>query len=152
MQHQTPNTAGTLKVSQEVIKTIVKQVIIETEGVQALTSLPVPAKDMVIKSGVKRSIKITLNGDVAMVDISVSIKIGYQVKTVAHYLFEKSSAVNAESKVFPLLAIIASTAVAAAINMDIFYINFANTLIFWLLLGAVNTVISSSITINEAHV
>ncbi len=83
MQHQTPNTAGTLKVSQEVIKTIVKQVIIETEGVQALTSLPVPAKDMVIKSGVKRSIKITLNGDVAIVDISVSIKIGYQVKTVA---------------------------------------------------------------------
>lgn len=89
MEHQAPNTAGTLKVSQEVVSTIVKQVIVETEGVQALTALPVSAKEVVLKSGLKRPIKITLNGDVAVVDLSVSLKIGYQVKPVAEAIQNK---------------------------------------------------------------
>ncbi len=83
MQHQAPNNAGSLKVSQDVVATIVKQVIAETEGVQALTALPIPAKEFLLKSGIRRPIRITMREEVATVDVSVSLKAGFQVKPVA---------------------------------------------------------------------
>ncbi len=83
MQQKVSSTSGNLKVSEAVVSTIVKQVIGETEGVQGLALPPVTPKDVVLKSGVMKPIKITLSGDVAVIDVSVVLNIGYKVKDVA---------------------------------------------------------------------
>lgn len=83
MEQKIPTTTGNLKVSEEVVSTIAKQVVEEMEGVYSLAPPPVSLKDMVLKTGVQRPIRITLNGDVAMIDISLVLKLGYQVREVA---------------------------------------------------------------------
>lgn len=83
MEEKIPTTAGNLKVSEDVVSTIAKQVIEDTDGVYSLSQPPVSMKDVLIKSGVQRPVKITLNGDVAIIDVSVILKMGYQVVAVA---------------------------------------------------------------------
>ncbi len=83
MEQKIPTTTGNLKVSEEVVSTIAKQVVEETEGVYGLALPPVPLKEMIIRSGVQKPIRITLNGDVAVIDIGLVLKLGYRVKEIA---------------------------------------------------------------------
>lgn len=83
MEQKIQAAAGNLKVSAEVVSTIAKQVIEEMDGVYALTQPPVSFKDVVMKSGVVHPIKITLNGDVAVIDVNVILNMGCKVKETA---------------------------------------------------------------------
>ncbi len=83
MEQNRPVATGNLKISEEVVSTIAKQVIADIEGVYSLASQPVPIKDAVLKAGLQKPVKITLNGDVAVIDIGVVLKMGYKVKDIA---------------------------------------------------------------------
>ena len=83
MEQNRQATAGNLKVSENVVSTIVKQVISDMDGVSGLTSPPVTAKEALLFSGVAKPVRITLNGDVAVINLGVILKIGYQVKDLA---------------------------------------------------------------------
>lgn len=83
MEQNKPATTGNLKVSENVVSTIVRQVISDMDGVGELAAPPVTAKEALLFSGVAKPIKITLNGDVAVIDLGVVLKIGYRVKDLA---------------------------------------------------------------------
>ena len=83
MEQNIQTTTGNLKVSEEVVSTIVKQVLEEIDGVFGLAAPPVTAKDVILKSGVSKPVKIMLNSDVAVIDISVILKFGYKIKDVS---------------------------------------------------------------------
>ena len=83
MEQNRPVATGNLKISEEVVSTIAKQVITETEGVYSLAPQPVSLKDTVLKAGIQKPVKITLNSDVAVIDIGVILKMGYKVKDIA---------------------------------------------------------------------
>ena len=74
MEQNRPVATGNLKISEEVVSTIAKQVITETEGVYSLAPQPVSLKDTVLKAGIQKPVKITLNSDVAVIDIGVILK------------------------------------------------------------------------------
>ena len=48
-----------------------------------LANPPVTTKDVLLKSGVPKPVKITMNSDVATIDISVILNLGYKVKDIA---------------------------------------------------------------------
>ena len=83
MEQNRPVATGNLKISEEVVSTIAKQVITETEGVYSLAPQPVSLKDTVLKAWIQKPLKITLNSDVAVIDIGVILKMGYKVKDIA---------------------------------------------------------------------
>lgn len=83
MEQNRPVATGNLKISEEVVSTIAKQVIAETEGVYSLAPQPVSLKDTVLKAGIQKPVRITLNSDVAVIDIGVILKMGYKVKDIA---------------------------------------------------------------------
>ena len=83
IEQNRPVATGNLKISEEVVSTIAKQVITETEGVYSLAPQPVSLKDTVLKAGIQKPVKITLNSDVAVIDIGVILKMGYKVKDIA---------------------------------------------------------------------
>ena len=49
MEQNRPVATGNLKISEEVVSTIAKQVMTETEGVYSLAPQPVSLKDTVLK-------------------------------------------------------------------------------------------------------
>lgn len=65
--------SGSLKISQEVLATIANFAAGEIDGVVSLANTYTPIKNF-LQKGISRPIQISLNDDVAVVDISVNLK------------------------------------------------------------------------------
>ncbi len=72
-----------LNISHDVIATIAKQTVMEIDGVTGLANFPASIKDWMYKNTATKSIIITLADEVAVIDISIVIAFGYNVKDVS---------------------------------------------------------------------
>ncbi len=72
-----------LNISHDVIATIAKQTALEIEGVTGLANFPATIKDFVYKNTATKSIIISLADEVAVIDISVIVAFGYNVKEIS---------------------------------------------------------------------
>ena len=78
-------TAGSLKISQDVLSAIAKYAACEIEGVEALAESRLPRS--LSKNGITtKPIAIELNDDVAVVDIGVILKNGAKIPEVSEVL------------------------------------------------------------------
>lgn len=75
--------AGSLKISQEVLATIANFASEEIDGVVSLANTYTPIKNFLKKGSIARPIQISLNDDVAVIDISVNLKYGANIPEVA---------------------------------------------------------------------
>lgn len=66
--------------------------------------------------------------------VFIIIQLFYLIPCFWKYLITSGDGIP----LLPLFAVVSSTAVVAMINMDIFYINWANAMLFWLSLGTLN--------------
>lgn len=78
--------AGSLKISQEVLATIANFASEEIDGVVSLANTYTPIKNFLKKGSIARPIQISLNDDVAVIDISVNLKYGANIPEVAETL------------------------------------------------------------------
>ena len=78
--------AGSLKISQEVLATIANFASEEIDGVVSLANTYTPIKIFLKKGSIARPIQISLNDDVAVIDISVNLKYGANIPEVAETL------------------------------------------------------------------
>lgn len=81
---------GTLKVSDEVISTIVKLAVKETEGVSGLAVQNVDIPKLLMKQENRTAaIKVKSVGDAVVIDIAVIAKIGCKVTTLGEKIQER---------------------------------------------------------------
>ena len=78
--------AGSLKISQEVLATISNIAASEVDGVVSLANNYAPIKSFIQKGMTTKPIQISLNDDVAVVDISVNLKNGTNIPEMAEKL------------------------------------------------------------------
>ena len=74
--------SGSLKISQDVLATISNFAAEEIDGVVSLADTYAPIK----KGSIGKPIQISLNDDVAVIDISVNLKYGANIPAVAETL------------------------------------------------------------------
>ena len=77
--------SGSMKIAQEVLATIANFAAGEIDGVVSLANTYTPIKNF-LQKGISRPIQISLNDDVAVVDISVNLKYGANIPEVAETL------------------------------------------------------------------
>ena len=78
--------SGSLQISEDVILTITKQVVLDVEGVHSLASGRFSLKDFVVRSETANPIRIVLNVDVAQINICINLVYGYKIKDVAEQI------------------------------------------------------------------
>ncbi len=83
MEEQNKLQQGTLKVSDDVIATVARLAAIEVEGVDSLANASVSFKQLLLKPDKNNSVKVKLSGDVVEISISILVKFGNKVTTVA---------------------------------------------------------------------
>lgn len=88
MENGRTTQAGSLKISEDVILTVTRQVVHDVEGVYSLAPGHFSLKDFVVRSDMENSIKIILNVDVAQINICVNLIYGYKIKDVAQKIQE----------------------------------------------------------------
>lgn len=87
MEQNQPN--GSLKISQDVIAAIAKHAVEEISGIYSLAATRLPIKNINRSSLSRISTKpvfINLTDDSAVIDISVIVKAGCKIRTVAEQL------------------------------------------------------------------
>ena len=89
MDQKNTAASGSIKISEEVVGTIVKTVLDEIDGGHSLTTRPVDPSDSLKRTTVLKPISITLNADVAAIDIAVNLCFGYRVKTVSEQIQQR---------------------------------------------------------------
>ena len=77
---------GSLKISQDVLATIANFASEEIDGVVSLANTYAPIKILLKRGSIGRPIQISLNDDVAVIDISVNLKYGANIPQVAEAL------------------------------------------------------------------
>lgn len=77
---------GSLRISRDVIATVAGTATQEIEGVFGLAPYSANLTGWVIKKQTARPIAITLNDDVAVIDINVVLKSGYAIPEVAEQI------------------------------------------------------------------
>ena len=78
--------SGSLKISQDVLATISNFAAEEIDGVVSLADTYAPIKNFLKKGSTGKPIQISLNDDVAVIDISVNLKYGANIPAVAETL------------------------------------------------------------------
>ncbi len=76
-------SAGNLRISREVIATIARYATLEIEGVDSLASFATNIKGWLLKKQSAKPIVISLNDDIAIIDVHVNIKAGINIPAVA---------------------------------------------------------------------
>ena len=92
MEKERTVQTGSLKISEDVILTITRQVVMDIAGVHSLAQGRFSLKDFIVRSDMENSIKITLNVDVAQINICVNLIYGYKIKDVAQQIQENFKA------------------------------------------------------------
>lgn len=88
MEMNQKKEAGKLSISDAVIEKIARLVVNEVDGVYSMAPSPLQMKDILFSSGKRKSIRLTLNGGVAAIDVYVVLKAGYRIKDVAESIQE----------------------------------------------------------------
>lgn len=85
MEREKNETAGNLKISQDVLATIAGFATKEIEGVAGMSTAPTALniKNFITKSQSDKSINIEMNDDVATVDVYVNLKYGAKIPLVS---------------------------------------------------------------------
>ncbi len=83
MEQMNNTASGNLKISEEVICTVTKLTVKEVKGVHSLALSPASFREALFRADANRPIRITLNGDVAEIDVSVNLRYGYKIKDTA---------------------------------------------------------------------
>ena len=83
MEIKNTKATGSIKISEDVIETIVKTVLDETEGVHSLANPSVSSSEMMIKNVTLKPITVSLNADSAVIDMNINVDFGVKVKGVA---------------------------------------------------------------------
>ncbi len=81
---QKATTSGSMKISEDVVRTIVKTVLSEIDGVSSLAS-HVPG-DSVWKNPAAAPVSVSLEAEVAVIGIAVNLSSGYRLKDVAEQI------------------------------------------------------------------
>ncbi len=89
MEQKNTAATGSIKISEEVVGTIVETVLNEIEGVHSLTNRPVEPSDVLLRAALLKPISISLNADVATIDVAVNLCFGYRVKTVSEQIQQR---------------------------------------------------------------
>lgn len=89
MEPKNNKATGSMKISEEVIATIVKSVLNEMEGVHSLATRPMAPSEMLMKSASLKPITIYLSADVAAIDICVNLCFGVKLKAIAEQIQQK---------------------------------------------------------------
>ena len=76
-------TIGNLKISQEVIATIAGVATREIEGVAGMALAPTNLKKFIAKSPSAKSVDITMNDDIAVIDVYVNLRYGAKIPDVS---------------------------------------------------------------------
>lgn len=74
---------GNVKISEEVISAIVKNVLAEIEGVHSLALKPVSPAEVLKNSSAMKPVAISVEAEVAAIDIAINLCYGYRLKAVA---------------------------------------------------------------------
>ena len=88
MEPKNNKAIGSVKISEEVIATIVQSVLDEMEGVHSLAARSV-APSAMLKTAALKPISIYLSAEVAAIDISVNLCFGVKLKTVAEQIQQR---------------------------------------------------------------
>ena len=86
MNIEANQTNGSLKISQDVIASIAKYAACEIDGIHSLAASRLPIKNIGKKGITTRPILISMNDDVAVIDISVNVNAGCKIRSVAENL------------------------------------------------------------------
>ena len=86
MEPKNNKATGSVKISEEVIATIVKSVLDEMEGVHSLATRPMSPSEIMMKNATLKPITIYLNADSAVIDICVNLCFGVKLKTIAEQI------------------------------------------------------------------
>lgn len=86
MQLKQNKVKGNLKISENVINTIIKKTVEEIEGVNSLAIKPLTLTKAILRSKPNKPFKISLNGDVAIIDVYVNLNYGFKIRTVANQI------------------------------------------------------------------
>ncbi len=81
MDKITASTQSSLHISEEVLATIANEVIGETDGVFALSNLPVRVTVLTAPSAAK-PVRISINAGVAQIDVGIVVNLNYRLKEV----------------------------------------------------------------------
>lgn len=79
---------GKLNISETVVERIAQLVVDEVEGVYSMAPSPMKFRDLVFRSESRKPIRLSVSGGVAQLDIYVTLKSGYKIKTVAEKIQE----------------------------------------------------------------
>ena len=82
-QPKSIKTTGSLKISQEVIATIANHAAGEVQGVVPLDNTSSALKKIISNRGIKKTISINLNDDIAIIDMDVKLTYGTRIQDVA---------------------------------------------------------------------
>lgn len=82
METKKNEATETLKISEEVIAQIAKCSAKEVKGFGSFSAGKASVKELAFKSDAKSPVKITLSGDVAQIDLSLTVKPGAKIKEV----------------------------------------------------------------------
>lgn len=82
------NVSGSVKISEDVISKIAILTVSEIDGVYSLAQSNAGIKELAFRSDAKSPVKISLNGGVAQINISVMLKLGYKVKNICEKIQE----------------------------------------------------------------
>ncbi len=89
MEKERITQTGSLKISEEVVLTITRQVVLDVAGVHSLAQGHFGWKNLLLRSShAENSIDIALNVDVAQISLCVNLIYGYKIKDVAQQIQE----------------------------------------------------------------
>ena len=83
---------GTLRVSENVVITIVKNAALEVEGVYRIPAKPLKIKSLLQSSADPADVSATMNEGVCRIALSIIVKNGYNVVNVCEQIQEKVKA------------------------------------------------------------
>ena len=89
MDQKNTAASGSIKISEEVVETVVKTVLKEIDGVHSLAVRSAGASDLLLRTPLLKPISITLNADIAAIDVAVNLCFEYRVKTVSEQIQQR---------------------------------------------------------------
>ncbi len=83
MELNKKSTVGRLKIADEVILSVARQVVGDISGVYSLAEPAASLTGFLLPKRVTAPIRLSFNGDVAVIEISVLLKYGCRIREVA---------------------------------------------------------------------
>lgn len=79
-----------LKISEDVIETIVQEAAMEVDGVAKLAMIPISKSDYFLKASKPKAVKIDVNGDTVKITLGLTLRQGAVIKRVAEQVQQQA--------------------------------------------------------------